>query len=110
MSNALAIASVSAVLKNLLTNGLIDRDPVVSLGDFSVTGETEIVFQHMPAAGDHRAVILRISAAQIEIRTVLVGGIVGPLEAARVMIGVEPVHFVSHRDATDHHVTGDRIR
>ena len=37
MSNALAIASVSAVLKNLLTNGLIDRDPVVSLGDFSVT-------------------------------------------------------------------------
>lgn len=37
MSNALAIASVTAVLKNLLTNGLVDRDPTVTLGDFSVT-------------------------------------------------------------------------
>ena len=82
----------------------------VELGDFSVTSETEIVFQHMPATGDDRAVILRISAAQIEIRAVLVGGIVSPLEAARVMIGVESVHFVAHRDASHDHVTGDRIR
>jgi hypothetical protein len=37
MSNALAIASVSAVLKNLLNNGLIDKDPAGTLGDFTVT-------------------------------------------------------------------------
>ena len=37
MSNALAIASVTAVLKNLLTNGLIGSDSVASVGDFSVT-------------------------------------------------------------------------
>jgi hypothetical protein len=37
MSNALAIASVTAVLRNLLNNGLVDKDPAGTLGDFSVT-------------------------------------------------------------------------
>lgn len=37
MSNALAIASVTAVLRNLLNNGLIDRDPSGSLGSFDIT-------------------------------------------------------------------------
>jgi hypothetical protein len=37
MSNALAIASVSFVLVDLLNNGLIDRDISASLGDVIVT-------------------------------------------------------------------------
>lgn len=37
MSSALAIAAVTAVLKDLLINGLIDRDLNASLGDVTVT-------------------------------------------------------------------------
>jgi hypothetical protein len=37
MSNALAIAAVTAVLKDLLQNGLIDHDVTEALGDVSVT-------------------------------------------------------------------------
>ncbi len=37
MSSALAIAAVTAVLKDLLINGLIDRDLVSSVGDVTVT-------------------------------------------------------------------------
>ncbi|MBD0326353.1 MAG: DUF4255 domain-containing protein, partial [Pyrinomonadaceae bacterium] len=37
MSTALAIASVTAVLKDLLHNGLIDHDLVSSLGDVLVS-------------------------------------------------------------------------
>ncbi len=37
MSSALAIAAVTAVLKDLLINGLIDRDLNASIGDVSVT-------------------------------------------------------------------------
>jgi hypothetical protein len=37
MSNALAIASVTAVLKDLLNNGLIDHDVAASVGNVAVT-------------------------------------------------------------------------
>src|SRR4051794_27104830 len=37
MSSALAIASVTAVLKDLLNNGIIDRDLVSALGGVTVT-------------------------------------------------------------------------
>lgn len=37
MSNALAIASVTAVLKDLLNNGLIDHDLAASVGDVTVS-------------------------------------------------------------------------
>ena len=37
MSSAVAIAAVTAVLKELLVNGLIDHDLTASLGDVIVT-------------------------------------------------------------------------
>ncbi len=37
MSSALAIAAVTAVLKDLLINGLIDHDLTASIGDVSVS-------------------------------------------------------------------------
>jgi|SRR5271166_2631138 len=52
MSNALAIGSVTAVFKNLLENGLIEKDPEGALGAVSVSTlpPDRILLDHLPEA------------------------------------------------------------